>query len=220
MDLPMEFDDSAKTEDTDVMDYQTPSRMTYHRPPPSLGDRISRLPQELIDMIHVEYARPIDLDEFLKNTQVIPTHAMIRVDSSYRVPPILQVNRELRKKYRERYYTLNDFNLPDPATYRKWISSVFQPTGTIDDTTVCRSTSGERGVYVQFTIMGGREDSRWCLKRWKWSQGKHRVRIQLQEVEDSYQNALAVLGNQIKPYQYGNNRGCLASPSFRLSRCA
>ena len=87
------------------------------KPTPTLLERITALPQELIDIIYSDFLASLEED-------AIPYYGGIDVDSSYQTPLVLRFNSALRKKYREGYYTNTTFVLPDFATYQKWVASV------------------------------------------------------------------------------------------------
>ena len=72
------------------------------RPKPTLSERVQALPQELIDIIHGHL-----YDDLVKRTTVF-------VDSTYRLPVVLQLNRTIRLANRE-HYLLNNYFLLEPS---------------------------------------------------------------------------------------------------------
>ena len=82
----------------------------------TLDERIHALPQELIDMIQAEFEKA--------EVEDIPSGQHVQITkSSYRIPAILQINHELRNRYREEYYISNRFHVPD-GTNAEWVKSI------------------------------------------------------------------------------------------------
>ena len=86
-----------------------------------LAERIRALPQELIDIIQ-DHLYDYYYDDFPKYDR--PT-----VDSSFRIPIVLQLNSALRKKYTPLYYGTNTFVIPDYTFCQKWCKLVSLPAG-------------------------------------------------------------------------------------------
>ena len=88
------------------------------QPRPTLCERILALPQELIDIIKDKFHDDPKLEYIPKGSDIVVFW------KSCRIPSVLQVNRALREKYREQYYTLNRFCLLDNATNHRWCASL------------------------------------------------------------------------------------------------
>ena len=145
----------------------------------ALYDRIYALPQELVDMIRDE-ALLILLET--PTSSLIPMFKGIRVDSSHRIPCVLQMNRALRNKCREDYYTTNDFWLPDFATYHKWVASVSEHLETLGvkgkmwECTKCQRYCGFADHFgggrrwIRGTLTSPQETGEWVKVNWGFGQ--------------------------------------------------